>query len=312
MTETIVIDTDPGIDDAVAILLALAAPERLSLAALTTVAGNVGIETTTRNALALLDLAGRPDIPVYAGCARPILKRLETAEIVHGDDGLGGYRLPPPRTRAQPSHAVPALIALLRGAASPITLCTLGPMTNLALALIQAPDITAKIGRVISMGGAFFAGGNSSPTAEFNILVDPHAAAVVLAAGLDLTLMPLDLTHSVLTTPERLAAIAAIDTAIGHAVAGWLGHYNRHDMEKYGGPGGPLHDPTVIAYLLAPELFTTKAVAVEVELTGSHSHGMTVMDWWGTTGRPANCRVAHTIDVAGFYALLTDHLRRYP
>lgn len=302
----ILIDTDPGLDDAIALLLTFASPE-LDLRGILTVAGNVAVPLTTRNALQICELAGRTDTPVHAGCPRPLLRHLETAESVHGDNGLANVPLPPPTMQVRPQHAVDFLIETVL--ANPgITLCLLGPMTNLAVALIKEPRIAANIGQVVAMAGSFFAGGNSAPALEFNCQVDPHAAYVVLTSGLDVVLAPLDLTHSVLTTDEQLARVAALPGRIGKAAHAWLSFYGAHDRKKYGTPGGPLHDPCVIAYLLRPDLFTGKRVAVEIDLKSDLVPGMTVMDWWGTTGKAPNALVLHKADVAGFYDMLFERI----
>lgn len=304
----IVIDTDPGLDDAVALLLAFASPE-LVVRAITTVAGNVSVEQTTRNALEICALAGREDIPVYAGCARPLLRPLETAPMVHGADGLAGVPMPQPHVSARPQHAVDYLIDAVR-AEPGLTLCLLGPMTNLAMALIKAPDIAPLLGPVVAMAGSFFAGGNSAPAVEFNCQVDPHAAHVVLTAGIDVTLFPLDVTHSILTTDERLARVAALPGPIGRAMHGWLSFYGQFDRKKYGTPGGPLHDPCVVAWLLRPDLFQGKRVHAAIELESRLVPGMTVLDWWGTTGQAPNALVMNQGDAEGFYELLISRVTR--
>jgi purine nucleosidase len=302
----ILIDTDPGLDDAIALLLTFGSPE-LDLRGITTVAGNVPVDLTTRNALQICELAGRTDIPVHAGCARPLLRQLETAESVHGDNGLADVPLPDPTMKPRPGHAVDFLIDTVL-ATPGITLCLLGPMTNLAVALIKEPRIAANIGSVVAMAGSFFAGGNSAPALEFNMQVDPHAAHVVMTAGLDITLAPLDLTHSVLTTDAQLARVAKLPGRIGRAALAWLSFYGAHDRKKYGTPGGPLHDPCVIAWLLRPDLFSGKRVAVDIELKSDLVPGMTVMDWWGTTGKTPNAMVLNRADVDGFYDLLFERI----
>ncbi len=252
----IIIDTDPGQDDAVAILLALASPEELDVIAVTAVAGNVPLELTARNALKICELAGRTDVPVYAGCQRPMVRTLFTAEYVHGPTGLDGADLPDPEMALQPDHAVDYLVeTLMDSDAGEITLCPLGPLTNIAVALVKEPAIATKVREIVLMGGGFFEGGNVNPAAEFNIFVDPHAAHVVFTSGIPITMMPLDVTHQALTTPLRVEAFKALGTPAGDAVAGMLDFFDRYDMEKYGTEGAPLHDPCVVAYLLEPDLF---------------------------------------------------------
>jgi purine nucleosidase len=306
----IIIDTDPGQDDALAILLAMASPE-LEVVGITTVAGNVPLDLTTANALKLCELTGRTDIPVIAGSVRPLVRTLETAEAVHGDTGLDGSGLPDPVTRPLPGHAVDWLIdTVLAASPGTYTLCPLGPLTNVASALIRAPEIAGRISRIVFMGGGFFEGGNTTPAAEFNIHVDPHAAHVVMTAGVPLVMLPLDVTHRAPMSRAWLERVAAIGTPVARSAVGMLDFYERFDMERYGTAGGPLHDPCVIAYVLRPELFGGRDCHVAVELTGEHTLGMTVVDWWGMTKKPANCRVIREIDADGFYALLLEALKR--
>ncbi|MGJ3254572.1 MAG: nucleoside hydrolase, partial [Elainellaceae cyanobacterium] len=248
----IIIDCDPGVDDAIALLLAFASPE-LEILGITTVAGNVPLSLTQTNARKICELATRPNIPVYAGCPRPIVRSLTTAEDVHGHTGLDGTHLPEPQIPLQAQHAVPFLIETLLSAETPITLVALGPLTNLAIALIQEPRIIPNIQGIALMGGAI-AQGNITSSAEFNMYVDPHAAHIVFASGIDITMIGLDITHQVLTTPDRLDAIRAISTPVSTVAADLLAHYGAYDMKQYGFAGGPLHDPNVIAYLIQPDL----------------------------------------------------------
>lgn len=306
----IIIDTDPGQDDAVAILAALASPDELDVLAITTVAGNVPIDKVTTNALALVELSGRTDVPVYQGAVRPMVNRLVTAEHVHGPTGLDGADLPPPTLEAAPGHAVDRIVELVMERPEPTIICTLGPLTNVALALVKEPRVAGKIDQLVLMGGSFFEGGNTTPAAEFNIFVDPHAAHVVFTSGVPLVMMPLDLTHRALTTPERLRRFAELGTPAGDSVAGMLGFYDRYDIEKYGIEGGPLHDPTVIAYLLSPGMFGGREVAVEIETAPGPTQGMTLVDWWGVTGAEPNALVMNEIDSDRFYDLLVDLIGR--
>ena len=313
MVRKIIIDTAPGQDDAVAILLALASPEALDVVAITTVAGNVDLKKTTTNALKVLELAGRTDIPVYAGCDRPMKRPLVTAEHVHGQSGLDGPDLPAPRTEPHATHGVDFLIECLREAEpGAITLCTLGPLTNVAAALSKAPDIAGRIAEIVMMGGAYFEVGNITPTAEFNIFVDPEAADIVLTSGIAITMHSLDVTHSVLTTDERLQWIAGLGNACGAAVAAMLSFSEKFDVEKYGSEGAPLHDPCVIAYLLQPSLFRGRSINVSVETEGALTLGMTVADYWRVTDRPQNVQFIRSVDDAGFYTLLTERIARLP
>jgi len=308
---SIIIDTDPGQDDAVAILLALASPEDVSVLGITTVAGNVPLSLTTRNARIVCELAGKPETPIYAGCDAPMTRGLVTAEHVHGKTGLDGPVLPEPTMPVSDSHAVDFIIETLRTAEPrSITLCPLGPLTNIATALQRAPDIAYKIEEIVLMGGAYFEVGNITPAAEFNIYVDPEAAKTVFGAGVPLTVMPLDVTHKALVTGPRNAAFANIGTRVGTAVSEMTEFFERFDKEKYGSEGAPLHDPCVIAYLIQPDLFSGRHISVEIETVSDLTLGMTVADWWRVTDRPANCTFMGDIDANGFFDLLTARLAR--
>jgi purine nucleosidase len=308
--QKIIIDTDPGQDDAVAILLALASPE-IELLGITAVAGNVPLALTAKNARIVCELARRPDIPVFAGCDAPLARPLVTAEHVHGKTGLDGIALPDPEMPLQDTHAVDFIVeTLLREPPGTVTLCPIGPLTNIAAALRRAPGIAERLARIVLMGGAYFEVGNITPAAEFNIYVDPEAAEIVFKSGVPLTVMPLDVTHKALTTRPRVDAFRALGTPVGHAVAAWTDFFERFDMEKYGSEGAPLHDPTTIAWLLRPDLFTGRHVNVEIETGSELTRGMTVADWWRVTDRPANASFIGDVDAEGFYALLTERLAR--
>ena len=296
----LLIDTDPGIDDAVAILLALASPE-LAVEALVAVAGNLPLAVTERNARAVLELAGRRDIPVHAGAARPISRTPVTAELVHGESGLGTLILPAPTMPLRSRNGLDFTIELLRAApAGSITWCALGPLTNVALALVEAPEIAGRVAELVLMGGASRALGNMTPAAEFNIHADPHAAEIVFDSGLPITMVPLDVTHQVRSTQERVERIAALGTQAAQAVA---------ELIRPSRAGGdPLHDPCVIAYLLAPALFAGSRVNVAIECHSPLTMGMTVVDWRGISGRPVNANVLHTVDADGVYELLASRL----
>ncbi|NKN35064.1 nucleoside hydrolase [Agrobacterium sp. a22-2] len=307
----IIIDTDPGQDDAAAILLALASPEELDVLGLTIVAGNVPLSYTSRNARIVCELAGRSDVAVYEGALKPLERPQVTAEHVHGKTGLDGAVLPEPTMPVQPLHAVDFIIETLRHEEpGTVTICTLGPLTNLALALKKAPDIAPRIKELVMMGGGFFEGGNITPAAEFNIYVDPQAADIVFRSGMPITMLPLDVTHQLLTTKARVARIAALGTDVSRAMVGWLEFFERFDEEKYGSDGGPLHDPSVIAYLLKPELFSGRHCNVEIETQSELTVGMTVVDWWRVSGRKANANVMRNVDAGGFFDLLIDRLGR--
>ena len=309
----IIIDTDPGIDDAVAILLALAAPEELEVLGIVAVAGNLPLAQTERNARRLCELAGRSDVPVYAGCARPLLRRLATAAHIHRETARDSLLLPEPTVAPRPQHGVDFLIETLRAAeAGTITLCALGPLTNIAMTLVKAPNVATTVAELVIMGGACFELGNVTPAAEFNIHVDPHAAAIVFDSGIPITMIPLDVTHQMLTTPKRLAALRALDNRCGRAVAALLASFERRRRPKFGARATALHDPSVIAYLLKPTLFQGREVNVAVETQSPLTLGMTVVDWWGVTSRKPNLRLMTTVDADGFYELLTAGLARLP
>ncbi len=311
-TRRIIIDTDPGQDDAVAIMLALASPE-LEVVGITAVAGNVPLELTQKNARKVCELAGRPDIPVYAGADGPMERKLVTAEYVHGKTGLDGPDLPEPAMELQHEHAVDFIIeTLMAEEAGKITLCPLGPLTNIALAMKKEPAIVPRIREIVLMGGGFFEGGNTTPAAEFNIYVDPQAAEIVFRSGVQITMMPLDVTHKALSKATRVAAFRNIGNRVGIAVSQMLSFSERFDEAKYGTDGGPLHDPCVIAWLVKPELFKGRDCNVEIETQSDLTMGMTVVDWWGVTKRAKNAYVVRDIDDDAFFELLTVRLAALP
>jgi purine nucleosidase len=301
----ILIDTDPGQDDALAILLALASPS-LSVQAITAVAGNVPLALAAANARRVCDLAGQ-SIPVFAGAASPLIFGLETAEFVCGPDGLAGATLPAASRDPEAEHGVLALIRIAR-ATPGLTICALGPLTNLALALRLAPDLAGSLGRVIWMGGALGLG-NMTPAAEFNAYVDPHAVAIVLDAGLRLTLIGLNVTQSVIASPAALARLAAMPGRTAAAVHGWL---TRSRPGGLGTAGHPMHDPCVIAALLWPELFTLRACHVAVETSAGPLRGRTTIDWNGRLRLPSNADVVEAVDVPTLFDRMIDALETLP
>lgn len=307
----VIIDCDPGLDDAIALLLALASPDEIDLLGVTCVAGNVPLAMTERNARIVVELSRRRDVPVYAGCSRPMLRPLSTGERVHGKTGLDGYDWPEPSLPLADAHAVDFIVdTCLAAEDDTVTLCPVGPMTNVATAIVKEPRILPKLREIAFMGGAALVPGNVTPSAEFNIHADPHAARIVLESGAKLTMFGLDVTHKAITTPERLDAIRGIGTPVATAAAAMLTFYDRSDIERYGARGGPLHDPCVIAYLLRPALFSGKECHVAVETESELTMGQTVADWWGVTGKAANCRVVTGIDADGYYALIRERLAR--
>ncbi|GAA6207619.1 nucleoside hydrolase [Cognatishimia sp. WU-CL00825] len=308
----IIIDTDPGQDDAAAIFLALASPQDLTVLGITTVAGNVPLDLTQKNARIVCEWAGWPDTKVFAGCEAPMTRKLVTAEHVHGKTGLDGpAQLPEPKMPLQTQHAVDFIIQTLREEPDQsVTLCTLGPLTNIGTAFKQAPDIVSRVREIVMMGGAYFEVGNITPAAEFNIYVDPQAADIVFRSGRPLTVMPLDVTHKALTTKARIQAMRDTATTAGIAMADMTAFFERFDVDKYGSQGAPLHDPCVIAYLLQPDLFSGRHVNVMIETSSDLTLGMTVADWWGVTDRKPNAQFMDQIDADRFFALLTERLAR--
>jgi len=310
---TIIIDTDPGQDDAIAILFALGASDRLDLRAVTTVAGNVPLALTAKNARIVLGWASRTDVPVYAGCPRPLVREPVTAEQVHGETGLDGVPLEEPTVELANGHAVDFLIkTLVNAATESITLCLLGPMTNLAAALVQEPNMRRGIKEVVLMGGGHHIRGNVTPTAEFNVYADPEAAKIVFGSGIPLVVLPLDVTHQVLSTKERIAKLENLGNRAGPLIAAILRSHGLIEAKPSGTDGGPLHDPTVIAYLLEPSLFSGRLVNVTIETRGEFTLGETVVDWRGATKRPANALWLNQVDSHGFYLLLTETVKRLP
>ncbi|MET0436293.1 MAG: nucleoside hydrolase [Devosia sp.] len=313
MPRKIIIDTDPGQDDAVAILLALASPEDFDVIGVVAVAGNVGLHHNANNARKIVELAGRPEVPVYAGCARPMRRTLVTAEHVHGDTGLNGPELPAPKIELQAQHGVDYIIdTLMNAEPKTITLCTLGPLTNIGMALVKEPRIAERVAEIVMMGGAYFEVGNITPAAEFNIYVDPEAADIVFKSGIKITVLPLDVTHQIQSTPTRLNAIKALGNRSGQAVYDMLSFSEGFDLKKYGWEGAPLHDPTVIAYLIDPTLFEGRECNVTIETASELTVGMTVTDYWHVTDKPHNANYLRNGNAEGFFKLLTERLSRLP
>jgi len=308
----IIIDCDPGQHDAIGLLLAMSSPDELDILGVTTVAGNVPLALTERNARQVCDIAGRSDVPVYAGCSKPMVRDLVTAEKVHGKTGIDGIDIVEPKQPLEDKHAVDFIIETLNGAdRESITLVPMGPLTNIAQAFTKDPSILEKVEQIVLMGGAMREGGNHSPSAEFNILVDPHAADTVFRCGRPITVMGLDVTHQVLATPERRDRIRAIDNEAARATAGMLDFFNRHDTVKYGSLGAPLHDPCTIAFLLKPDLFEGKLCNISVETESELTIGNTAVDFWHVTDRPKNATWIHAVDADGFYDLLIERLSRF-
>ena len=307
----IILDCDPGQDDAVALALAMAAKDEIDLLGVTTVAGNVPLNLTQRNARIMCDICHRTDIKVYAGAEKPMAQPLVTAEHVHGKSGLDGIVIYEPTTPLEEKHAVDFIIeTCLAADNNSIFLVPTGPLTNIGLAIERAPAILSKIKEIILMGGALREGGNITTSAEFNIYVDPEAAQIVLRCGRPIVMMSLDVTHQVLTTRKRVDAIRNLDSTVGEPIASLIEFYERYDEEKYHLDGAPLHDPCTIAYLIKPDLFSLKEVNVEVETEGDFTRGATVVDYWDVTERTPNVQWAHSVDDEGFFKLLNMYLSK--
>tara|TARA_A100001037_G_scaffold86861_1_gene78823 strand:- start:762 stop:1697 length:936 start_codon:yes stop_codon:yes gene_type:complete len=311
MTRKIIIDTDPGQDDAVAILIALASNE-LDVIGITCVAGNVPLPLTGTNARKILELSGEVDIPVFLGADKPLVRTLITAEHAHGKTGLDGPELPEPKINYQEMTAIDFIIESVQNSESKtITLCPLGPLTNIALAFRKCPDIIHEIREIVLMGGGFFEGGNVTPSAEFNVFVDPHAAAEVINSGVPIVMLPLDVTHEVITSPDVIQRLKSLNNYPAQVTAEMLGFYERFNGEKYGYEGAPLHDPNVIVYLLNPDLYKGKLINVQVEIESELTMGMTVADWWNSTGRTKNVFFVRHADRTGVFNVIIDLLGEY-
>ena len=303
----VILDCDPGTDDAFALMLALASPA-LDLLAVTVAGGNVGLDLTLRNALSLTALAGA-SVPVFAGADRPLLGSFTPEPRVHGVDGLGGIALPPGRP-PEPELAADAIRRLLRDAARPVTLVGIAPATNLALALITEAPLAAKVAQIVLMTGAW-GEGNATPAAEFNALNDPEALAILLACGRPVVLATLELTAQAICTPARLASLQACGP--GRCLRALCDIQATVPLSRrFNGTGAALHDACAITWLLQPDLFTARACAVEVDLGPGPSRGRTLIDRWNRTGNPVNATVLETLDTDGFFSLLAERLVMLP
>ena len=305
----IVIDCDPGIDDAVMLMLAFGAREELDILGITTVAGNLPLSVTTENARILRELAGRVDVPIYAGCPRPMLREPIEASEFHGKNGLGDIALPAAKASVAAGHAVDFITKTLLAAKEPVTLVVTGPFTNVALAIIQNPAILDKVDEIVIMGGARSEGGNITPSAEFNIAADPHAAHVLFTCGKPIIAFGLDVTHQAMATPSRIGAIKAIGSAPAIAAAAMMAFVAKVEKDLKGYEGAPLHDPCTIAWLLKPSLFSLKLCHVAVETGSPLTMGHTAVDYWGATGKPANTQWAHGVDADGLFALIVEKVK---
>jgi pyrimidine-specific ribonucleoside hydrolase len=300
----LILDCDPGHDDALAIVVALARPE-LELLAVTTVAGNAGLDATTRNALRVLTLAGRLDVPVAAGAAGPLMRPVHVASNVHGASGLEGADLPEPAFATRPEGAIELIRSILEAAAEPVMIAAVGPLTNVALLIRTHPELVERIAGFRIMGGAITEG-NVTASAEFNIWQDPEAARIVFDAGRPITLMTLDVTHKALFAAADVARLDALGTKVGTVFADLLRYFARFHAERYGWDGSPIHDAVSVAHLALPDLVRTAPYRVDVETTSELTRGRTVVDLYGLTGQPPNVDVGIGIDRPRFIDVLVD------
>lgn len=304
----IILDCDPGHDDAVAIMLAANSPA-IDLLGITVVAGNQTLENTRRNALRVVQWLG-VDVPIYAGCGRPMIREKITAGDIHGESGLDGPVFPPLTRELEAEHAVNFIIRTLMSSEGDIAMVTTGPMTNLAMALRMEPRIAEKIKRIVLMGGAY-TNGNVTPAAEFNIVADADAAYVCFTSGCPITMVGLDVTRKALCYPEIVARMGKIGNEASRLFVDLMGHFCRTQKEIFGWEGGPLHDPVTIAYLIDPTVLTVKPMNVQVDVRSVQSYGRTNCDFFGYLGLPNTADVAIDIDAAKFWDIVEEGLRRY-
>lgn len=312
MTRKLIIDCDPGQDDAINLFMALPPTQDYEILGITVVAGNVGLEKVSRNARLICELTNRLDVPIYEGAAAPLKLPLVTAEEVHSREGLEGVELFEPSLKAQEQNAVDFIVETLMAAEhNSITLVPTGPLTNIAMALEKEPSIIPKIKEIILMGGAMREGGNITPSAEFNIYVDPHAAQIVFDSGCKTIVFGLDVTHQVLSLDTVLKRIKAVNNKVAQTAYNLLTFYGRYDAEKYGSEGAPLHDPCTMAYILKPELFDLKECNIRVEAESDLTRGHTAVDFWYATDLPKNSLWAYKVEANGFFDLLVGQLGKY-
>ncbi|MBQ0819941.1 nucleoside hydrolase [Microvirga terrae] len=308
----VIIDTDPGPDDGVAILTALGSP-LIEVLGICAVAGNVPLHHTARNVRKILELAERQDVKAFAGAEAPLARPLFTAEYVHGKTGFDGYDLPEPTMPIQPQHAADFIIQeVMSRPAKSITICAFGPLTNLAMAIERDGRVAGRIDQIVWMGGALSEGGNVTPAAEFNCYVDPEAAARVLSSGARIVMMPLDVTHKAHVTADRIERFRTMGNKVGPIFARLLTYAKRFDWQKYGANRAPMHDPTTVVWVLRPELFSGLPVNVEIETNSPLTTGMTVIDWWGVTNRQKNAYVVRDVDAESFYDVIFESFGRLP
>ncbi|RBP95411.1 purine nucleosidase [Cytobacillus firmus] len=304
----IILDCDPGHDDAIAIILAAARPE-LEILGITTVSGNAEIEKTTDNALKICDLVSLHDVIVSKGASEPIVRLRENAPGIHGESGLDGPELPEPSRSWSDEHGVDTIIRLVKESKEPVTLVPTGPLTNIGLALTKAPEIKDNIEEIVLMGGGTI--GNWTPSAEFNIWADPEAAKKVFDSGLPIAVMGLDITHQALATKDVIHQVNQIDNKVAKIVGELLVFFASTYKEMFDFDGAPVHDVLAVAYLVAPELFKMKAVNIAVETKGEFTAGTTLVDLHGVTGRKINAKFGMELDVEGFWQLMIEALKKY-
>ena len=313
--EQIILDCDPGHDDAIAILLMLSSPDEIECLGITVSAGNVSLDLTTNNALRVLALVNENKIPVFKGCPRPLVNKLVTAEHVHGETGLdtgSGNSLPDPVREPEKDHAVNFIIKKLRNSKpNEITLVATGPLTNMAAVLAMDPDAFYKAKQLVIMGGAGFEPGNITPAAEFNIFVDPQAAKSIFESGIELIMFGLDVTHQMLITQNRLRDLYNCSKNIGPVVADLLTFFNAYDTKKYGWDGAPLHDPCTIAWLIKPEIFEGKKMSVKIETNNGPAYGRTIADWFNTTDEIKNAYVITNGNSDLFFQLINERFKNF-
>jgi purine nucleosidase len=304
----IIMDCDPGHDDAIAIILAAVQPE-LEILGITTVSGNAEIEKTTNNALKICDLVSLTDVVVSKGASEPLIRVRETAPGIHGDSGLDGPELPEPSRSWSKEHGSDTIVRLIKESKEPVTILPTGPLTNVALALSKAPEIKDNIEEIVLMGGGTF--GNWTPTAEFNIWADPEAAKKVFDSGIPIAVMGLDITHQALATKAVIDQVNKIDNKVAKIVGELLVFFASTYKEMFDFDGAPVHDVLTVAYCVAPELFKMKEVNITVETKGEFTAGTTLIDLHGVTGKEINARFGLELDVEGFWKLMIDALKKY-
>lgn len=302
----IIIDTDPGVDDALAFLLALASPE-IQLEALTTTQGNVTLEKATQNALSVLELGRATHIPVASGSVVPLVQPLRASAYVHGESGIGNSRLPQPKSRPVPQHAVDYLIERVLGEPGEISIFPIGPLTNIAMAIRKEPTFAKAVKELVIMGGAILEYGNVTPQAEFNIYVDPHAAHIVFHSGIPITLIPLDVTHKCMLLQPHVDRLMQISSPISQFIRDAMEVYLKYSFEL-GYAGSALHDPLTLATIIAPELLTLKEYYVDVDISGGVSMGKTFADILNVTKKPANMKVAMNVRGEEFVELFVQRM----